>query len=116
MNHRHRLETCAKQFNRAVDRFQFDLGQSAKFVVGVEDVAEHVAQKLGCRRVGVERQLARLVLETERAQIVDAENVVGVGVGVEDGIDAVIFSRSACSRKSGVVSMRTLWSVVADHH
>ena len=37
--------------------------------------------------VGVERHLLLAVGEAERAKIVEAEDVVGVGVGVEDSVD-----------------------------
>ena len=58
--------------------------------------------------VGVEGEVAGDV-EAERAQVVHAEDVVGVAVGVEDGVDAADVSRTAWAWKSGPVSMRTLW-------
>jgi hypothetical protein len=47
--------------------------------------------------------------EAERAKVVHAEDVVGVAVGVEHGVDGRMFSRTACAWKSWPVSMMTLW-------
>jgi hypothetical protein len=74
--------------DRAIDRTQLQLRQSAVFVIGIEDVAEHFAQESGRVGARVERQPSRLVAVAERAQIVDAENMVGVRVGVKHRIHA----------------------------
>src|ERR1700688_1010621 len=86
VNQAHRLEARAKKFHWSVYWTQLQLGQAAILVIGLKDVAEHLAQE-GCRvRARVKRQPLRLVSETERAQIVDAQNVVRMSMCVEDGI------------------------------
>src|ERR1700678_648600 len=57
-----RLKACAEQFNRAFNRMEFDLGQSAKFIHRLKNIAEHVAQKFAGARHGIKRKFARLVL------------------------------------------------------
>ena len=80
-------KAAPKSSNAALDGLEFDEREASKFVVGLEDVAEHVAQKFAVARRGIERQLTGPVAIGERAQVVDAENVVGVGVRVEDGVE-----------------------------
>ena len=56
-------------------------------VVVVEDVVEVVADEIGVVLAGVEREC--LAAEAgEAAEIIDAMEVIGVGVGEKDGIDA----------------------------
>ena len=50
-------------------------------------VVKNGPQDLGGGGVGVEGNFLRS-REAERSQIVEAKNMVGVGVGVEDGVDA----------------------------
>ena len=64
-----------------------NLRQSSKFIFGLKDVAKHFAQEFARLRRGIKRQLARDVLIRQRAQIVDSEDVVGVRVSVEYGIE-----------------------------
>src|SRR2546423_12859718 len=59
----HGLKTRPEQLNRTFNRLHFDLRQTAEFVVRVEDVAEHVAQKFSRARLGIQGQSARLVRE-----------------------------------------------------
>src|SRR6266852_1109371 len=87
VDHRQRLEARSEQFDGAGDRMKFDLRQSSKFVFGLKDVTEHFAQEFARLRRGIKWQPARYVLIRERAQVVDSENVVGMGVGVEHGIE-----------------------------
>src|SRR5208337_4969754 len=87
VNYRQRLEARAEQFDGAFDRQQVDQRQSAKLVRGFKNVAEHVAQEFAGSRRGIKRQLARFVPISQRAQIVDAEDVVSVRVRVEHGIE-----------------------------
>src|SRR5580692_2708473 len=61
MNQSHWLEACAKDFYRPIDRPKFKSRQPAKFVIAVEDVAEHSAQESGRVRTRVERQPVWLV-------------------------------------------------------
>src|SRR2546426_284657 len=86
MQHLHRLKTRAEQLDRAADRFHLHLRQPAELIVCVENVAEHVADEISGIGTGIKRQLSRLVMETQWPQIVDAQNVVSVGVGIEHGI------------------------------
>src|SRR4029077_3019489 len=65
----YRFEARAKNFHRPVDRTQLQLRQPAEFVIGVENVAEHPAQKSRGVRARIKRQFIRLVTVTERAQI-----------------------------------------------
>ncbi len=121
VDHRQRLEARSEQFDRAVDRMKVNLRQSAKLVFGVEDVAEHVAQEFAGSRRGIKRQLIGLVLIRQRAQVVDSEDVVGVGVGVEHGIElGDLFAQRLFTKvrrgvdqdMAGIVARIT----VADHH
>src|SRR5271166_2329886 len=88
MNQPHRLEVRPEKLHGTVDRAQLELRQAAILVIGVEDVAEHLAQKSGCIGTRVERQLPGLVRVAERAQIVDAQDVVSVRVRVKNCIQA----------------------------
>ena len=45
--------------------------------------------------------------DVEGPNIVEPEDVVGVVVGEEDGVEAIEADAKACWRKSGVVSMIT---------
>src|SRR5882762_8884652 len=57
----HRFEARAENLDGPVDRTQLQLRQAAEFVIGVEDITEHLAEKSGCIRTRVKRQLSRLV-------------------------------------------------------
>src|SRR5271156_6617969 len=86
MNQSHRLEARPKKVHRTVNRPQLQLRQAAILVIGVKNVAEHAAQKSRSIGTSIKRQPPWLVTVTQRAQIVDAKNVVGVGVRVEHRI------------------------------
>ena len=68
-------------------RVDLDAGAGGVTVDGAEGVVEDAADDLGGGFVGVERKVGR-GLEGERAEVVHAEDVVGVVVGVEDGVEA----------------------------
>src|ERR1019366_7318082 len=87
VDYRHRLEARAKQFNGALDGKQIDQRQSAKLILRFENIAEHTAQKIACSRRRIKGQLTRLVTIGQRPQVVDSEDVVGVSVRIEDGIE-----------------------------
>ena len=70
----------------------------------VEDTLDHACSFI----VGVERNLV-LVAKAQRAQIVQTQDVIGVGVREHDSIDIADALRRACMRKSGPVSMSTRW-------
>src|SRR5208282_1363675 len=86
MDQSHRLEARAKDLHRPIDRPKFKSGQSAEFVIAIEDVAEHLAQKSGRVRTRVERQSVRLVAITQWPQIINAQDVVGVRVRVKNRV------------------------------
>src|SRR5271169_761626 len=88
MNQPYGCELRPKKLHGPVNRPQLELRQAAIFVIGGKDVAEHLAQKGGGIGASIEGQLLRLMTETERAQIVDAQNMIGVRVRVENGIYA----------------------------
>src|SRR5438132_4278631 len=71
---------------RTTNSAGFHKWKPAEFVVRVEDITEHVANEFRGVGPGVERQLARFMAKTQRPQVVDSENVIGVGVSVEHGI------------------------------
>src|ERR1700677_263567 len=66
MDYRQRFKAGAEQFDGAFNRMEFDLRQSAKFIRRLENIAEHVAQKLAGPGRGIQRQLAWFVLISQR--------------------------------------------------
>src|SRR5260370_20167606 len=80
------FKACSKQFNGPINRTQFEPGEPAKFVIGVKNIAEHLAQKGGGIGTSVKRKLVRFMLVAQGPQVVDAQNVVGVSVSVEHGV------------------------------
>ena len=64
-----------------------DAGAGGVAIVRAEGVVEDALDGAGGGVVGVEGEAAG-EMEAERAQVVHAEDVVGVAVGVEDGVDA----------------------------
>ena len=90
MNHLHWIKAGAKKLDGAFDGLKFHASNSAELVVRVEDVAEHAAQKFGCFRARVERN-ATVAAKAQRPQIVNAQNVIGVSMGVENGVNLANF-------------------------
>src|SRR5436305_1045775 len=82
----HRFEAGTENLYRPINGPQFEKRQAAEFVIRIENVAEHFAQKSSGFRARVERQLVRLVAIAQGAEIVDAENVIRMSVGVEHRI------------------------------
>jgi len=72
----------------------------------LEDVLKDAANVFPRAFVGIDTE--RAVTKVERAQIVEAEDVVGVAVVVRTASSRFNFCRRACWRKSEEVSMRTL--------
>src|SRR5262249_1433004 len=68
------------------DRAKFQACQAAELVVRVKNVAKHIAQELSCLGSSKQRNLPVAVV-TQWAQVVDAENMIGMRVGVNDGVD-----------------------------
>ena len=77
------VDAGAEIGGKAVD---FDAGAGGVAVDGAEGVLEDALDDLCGGVVGVEGD-AFGGAETKRAEVVHAEDVVGVGVGVEDGVD-----------------------------
>ena len=70
-----------------VDAVEADAGAGGIAVEGAEGVVEDALDGVGGGGVGVEGEGVG-VFEAEGAEVVEAEDVVGVRVGVEDGVDA----------------------------
>src|ERR1017187_10083748 len=116
MNHCQRLKARPEQFDRPVDRLQVNLRQSAKFILSFKNVAKHVAQKIAGGRRGIEREFARLVLISQGAEVVDSQDVVGVRVRVEHGIELRdVFAQRLFAEVRSAVD-HYMPAVVADHH
>src|SRR5882762_1982002 len=121
VDHRQRLEARSEQFDGAVDRMKIDLRQSAKLIFGLKDVAKHFAQEFAGLRRGIKRKFAWYVLIRQRSQVVDSEDVVGVGVGVEHGIKLgdLLAQRLFAKVRRGVdqdMAGIVVRITVADHH
>src|SRR5215831_10622097 len=86
VNDFHRFERRAEQFQDAVDPLHLHASDAAVLVVGLKNIAEHVFDGLGCWIEGIERDFA-FVAKTEWTHIIQAQDVVGVGVRVNDGVD-----------------------------
>src|ERR1700722_4224989 len=83
---------------------QFHLWQSTKHMSWFKDVLKHIAQKVAGMRGGVKRHLAWLMQIRQRTQIVDAEDVIGVSMGIEHGIELLdIFAQRLLAKiRSGI--------------
>src|SRR5260221_11957127 len=88
MNQRNWRDGCAEKFDRAVNVIDFDEWNRADFRFSVEDVRKRAAQDVKCFGVRENRQRG-LLAHVEGANIVEAENVIGVGVREEDGVKAL---------------------------
>ncbi len=69
------------------EQVQLDAGAGGVAIDGAEGVVEDAADDGGGGLVGKEREVCG-VFEGEGAKVVHAEDMVGVVVGVEDGVDA----------------------------
>ena len=106
VGHRDRHNLTPKDLERPVEDVEHQVRLATverKHVLKGVRVA--IAQQLGGLRVGEDRQM-RLIQLVEAPQVVDSGYVVGVGVGVEDGVDLADACRTACDLSSGEVSMR----------
>src|SRR3954452_4553215 len=88
MNHRHRLKAGTKQLHRPVDRLEFHLSNAAEFVVGIENVSEHVSQKLGRLGPRVKRDLGGS-MKAERSEVINSEDVVRMSMRIKHRIDVL---------------------------
>src|SRR5689334_3006208 len=87
MKDSHRLETGAKQFQRAVDQVHLYSGNSTVFVLCVEDILEHSLQGLRCGAVSIEWNLIAAA-KAQWPDIVKTQNMVGMTMSIENGIEA----------------------------
>ncbi len=79
-------EEIEARAGRGVDAVKLDAGAGGIAVLGAEGVFEDALDGGGGVVVGVDGQVA-FDAEAEGAEVVEAHDVVGVAVGVEDGID-----------------------------
>jgi hypothetical protein len=112
--YRQRLEARAEKLDRSVDGMQIDERKSSEFIGRFEDVAEHGAKKFAGMWRGIERHPAGSVEKRQRAQVVDSENMVGVGVGVEHGIELSHVFAQRLFAKIGSAVDHHMASVVAE--
>ena len=70
-----------------VDAVKLHAGAGGIAVLGAEGVFEDAFEGVGCGVVGVDGEIA-FDVKAEGAEVVEAHDVVGVAVGVEDGVDA----------------------------
>ncbi len=89
MQHRHRRKRRSEDFDWTIDWVQFDLCQAAVFIIRVENIAEDTAENFRGVLAGIQRNFASTshACKTQRPNIIQTENVVGVPVGVDDGVD-----------------------------
>lgn len=80
-----RRDAQAADFKLAFDYVRRDLRQPAADVLRLEDVIEHAAQIAPGAFTGVNRQ--RAVAEIERANVIEAEDVIGVGMRNKDRVE-----------------------------
>ena len=71
----------------ALDPVHFDAGACGVFRLGGEGVVKDSLNNARARFVGVEGHVAVRVMKSERAKVVEAEDVVGVRVRVEDCVN-----------------------------
>src|SRR5262249_30942788 len=81
-----RLKRRPEQLQRTVDAVHLNPGDAAVLVGCVKDVAKNTLQRLGRTVVGVKRNFLRAA-KAQRAHIIEPQDVIGVGVGVDDGVD-----------------------------
>ena len=88
VDHRHRNHLQIQQWEWSEDLVQFHLRKAAVLVVVVEDVLEDRTYHVGRLSPGVERQTpaAGHAGIGQRPQIVESQNVVGMAVGVQHGV------------------------------
>src|SRR5260370_7498242 len=78
-----RFKACSKQFNGPINRTQFEPGQPAKFVLGVKNIAEHLAQEGGAIGTSVKRKLVRFMLGAQGPQPTNPQTSTAVPVRVD---------------------------------
>src|SRR5580692_1034782 len=86
MDHGDRLKARSEQLNQPLKSFEFNLSQSAELVVTVKDVTECAPNKIRRCRTCIERQFIRPVPIAQRAQIIKAQNMIGMTVGEDHSV------------------------------
>ena len=72
----------------AINAVQRETGDGAEGGAGIENVREGALQGVECFLRGVDRERS-LLLEIEGADVVEAEDVIGVAVGEENGVETL---------------------------
>ena len=87
-------------------RLQLNAGASGVGGTRREGVVVDAPERRGCLRRGIQRNGSTLAKdrEADRAQVVQAQNVVGVGVGVKDSVHAgeAVLERLFAEVRAGV--------------
>ena len=91
------LDACA---GCGIDAMDLNAGAGGVAVFVAEGVLEDALDGVGGGVVGVDGEVA-LVVKAEGAEVVEAHDVVGVAVGVEDGVDAADFFADGLGVKVG---------------
>ena len=89
----------AQQLERPFDHVRDDPRNRAQHRLAVKDVRESPPQNGQSLLIGVDRQ-SRFLAEVEGANVVESQDVVGVAVGIDDGVQA--FQAVAQSLKAEV--------------
>ena len=87
VHERHRSKGNAGDIDRAIEAEQLNPRACGVGRVGREGVGEDAFEHFGCGLIGVQGQLPVAMREAQGAEVVETEDVIGVRVGVEDGID-----------------------------
>src|SRR5262249_15694091 len=82
----HRLKPRSEQVQRAVDPLHLYAGDAPVLVRSVKNVTEDSLHGFRSRVKGVQRDLL-LAAETKRTHVVETQDVVGVSMGINDGVD-----------------------------
>ena len=77
------LKESAIQLHRFAKTLQVDAGFVGVWRIGREGVIENSFEDESSAVVRIQRQMALLVEEGERPKIIQAEDVIGVGMGIE---------------------------------
>ena len=85
---RHRDKRDAEKFNGALHGDQGDAWHGAERRLVIEDVGKHAPDDAKCFFIAVDGQ-RRALANIERANVVEAENVVGMTVRQQNGVEAV---------------------------
>src|SRR5579859_120864 len=85
---RNRSKCRAKQFERAAHFVKRHAGNRTWFRNAVENVRKRAAQRFERDAIRVDRQRT-ILAQAERPNIVESHNVIRVGVGEQNGVEAI---------------------------